>query len=85
MNCKKCGKETMIVCLCGICPKCNGTEEKMKKGFDEFINKLKGEFDWTKIKDGSGSWSQGQIHNKIDRCVLEQKDSKTVLGEQDVN
>jgi len=74
MNCKKCGKETKIVCICGICPKCNGTDKIMKEDFDKFINKLKEETHWSKIKDGSGAWSPGEVGIKIDKCILEVKD-----------
>ena len=34
VKCNKCGKETNVVCLCGVCPKCNGIEL-----FDEDFNK----------------------------------------------
>lgn len=36
MKCKKCGKETNVVCICGICPKCNGMEDILKEEFEEF-------------------------------------------------
>lgn len=42
MKCTKCGKETNVVCLCGICDKCNGVDViAKKKEFDEFIKKTK--------------------------------------------
>ena len=38
VKCKQCKKETRIVCLCGLCPSCNGSEDRLR----EFSIKLKG-------------------------------------------
>ena len=29
VTCKKCKKDTNIVCLCGLCPRCNGMDKKL--------------------------------------------------------
>lgn len=46
MNCKKCKKEVNVICICGVCPMCNGRGEEFKEGFKKFVKdlqKLKGE------------------------------------------
>lgn len=35
--CKQCKQETLVVCICGLCPKCSGTEELMNEEFRKFI------------------------------------------------
>ena len=46
MICKKCNKETNIVCICGICPECNGIlgfkKEEIENSFQEYKNKIIG-------------------------------------------
>ena len=39
MECKKCKKDSSVLCICGVCPKCNGTEEIMKMQFDAIMKK----------------------------------------------
>ena len=41
MICKKCGKETNVVCLCGHCPECNGTSKMMNDELKKFIEEEK--------------------------------------------
>lgn len=37
MKCSKCGKETNVVCLCGMCDECNGVDEEVKESFDKWL------------------------------------------------
>ena len=33
-RCKQCNKETRVICICGLCPSCNGTEERINELYD---------------------------------------------------
>ena len=35
--CKKCGKKTNVVCICGHCPECNGTSKIMNDELKRLI------------------------------------------------
>ena len=49
-------------------------ERKIKiMAIESFAERLKEEFDWTKVKDGSGSWSPGMVAIKIDKMVEDLK------------
>jgi len=37
--CSKCGKETNVICICGFCPKCNGTSKMMNVELKRLIDK----------------------------------------------
>ena len=36
MICRRCNREVNVVCICGICPRCNGTEEEMREEFNKW-------------------------------------------------
>ena len=40
MKCKKCGENSKVLCICGYCPKCNGTNEIVKEHLKELINTM---------------------------------------------
>jgi len=40
IKCARCGKDTNVVCLCGLCPACNGVDTiKSDKEFNEWLEK----------------------------------------------
>lgn len=41
VKCKKCGKETRVICLCGVCPDCNGIAKDMEEDYQRFLEKYK--------------------------------------------
>jgi len=54
--CKKCGKETRVVCLCGHCPECNGTSRIMNEELKRIIEREK-----EKLKEKENHYKKGKL------------------------